>query len=342
MKRLLNKVSFILILCILPFLALGLKSLLNDTNISIRIGLYNEDSGESASLVIERLNANIKGISFTEFSSKDDMLQSIRSKRYDCGFIFPENFSDNVTARKTKNLINLYISPGTTMGSIASEYVFAEVYTLYAFEELVHFIDSRNYFSFDSDELSAINAKLSPIYQKYLYGDETFSFEYITQNNSIDGISDMLPEYILGSTTGIAALFIMLGAFSGTVYLYKDTRKGIFYAFPAKLRTLCKLADIFSGAALTAVSALLTIIVCNELNQLPITLCRLFLYVIICTLYCYLLYRLLPSIRIFSAVMPILIIGSIIFCSIFVDFSVVLPVVKYLKWLFPPTYFFIL
>ena len=54
----------------------------------------------------------------------------------------------------------------------------------------------------------------------------------------------------------------------------------------------------------------------------------------------YLLYKLLPDVRIFSAVMPILIMGSIIFCPIFIDFSVVLPAVKYLKWGFLPTYFF--
>ncbi len=316
--------------------------MLSNTNIPLRVGLYNEDSGTSASNIIKHLTANIKGVSFIEFSSEDEMLQSIRIRKYDCGFVFPKDFSSNVAERKTKKLIHLYVSPGTTMSSIASEYVFAEVYTQYAFEELMHFIDSRKYFSFDSGELSALRTELSPIYQDYLYGDETFSFEYITPSSTIEDVSAMLPEYILGSTTGIAALFIMLGAFAGTIHLYKDTQKGIFYAFPANARTICKMADIFSGAALTAISALFTIIICNELDALPITLFRLFLYVIVCTVYCYLLYRLLPSLRIFSAIMPILIMGSIVFCSVFVDFSVVLSAVKYLKWLFPPTYFFIL
>lgn len=338
-KRLLKKGSFILILCLLPTLSLGLKYLLNDTKISIRIGLYNEDNGSSASYIIDRLTMNAEGISFIEFSSKDEMLDSIRTRSYECGFVFPENFSDLLSDGQTNTLANLYVSPGTAAASIAAEYVFSEIFALYAFEELIDFIDTRTYFSFSSGEIAAFSIRLQPVYHEYLHGDDTFSFEYVTSNNSIKDTSVILPAYILGSATGIAALFILFGAFAGTIHLYRDSRKAIFYAFPSKTRRLCKLADIFSGAVLTAFSGLFTIIICNGFNAIPMAVLRLFLYTIICTLYCYLLYHLLPTVRIFSSIIPILIIGSIIFCPIFIDFSVILPAVKYLKWLFPPTYF---
>ncbi len=339
-KRLLNKVSFILILCLLPVLSLGLKYLLKDAAITIRVGLYNEDNGSSADYIIHRLSKNPEGITFREFSSKDEMLDSVRTRKYECGFVFSEDFSERLSEGDTTETIQLFVSPGTAAGSIAAEYVYSEIFTLYAFEEFMEFIGTRTYLSFSPNELSSLRERLQPVYSEYLNSDKTFSFEYKTPAGIIKDTSIMLPDYILGSASGIAALFIMLGSFAGTVHLYRDSRKGIFYALPARTRTLCKLADIFSGAFLTALSGLLTITICNGLETLPGTLIHLPVYTVICTIYCYLLYKLLPDVRIFSAVMPILIMGSIIFCPIFIDFSVVLPAVKYLKWGFLPTYFF--
>lgn len=340
-KRLLNKVSFILILFLLPVLSLGLKYLLNDAGITIRIGLYNEDNGSSAAYIIDRLGKNSEGITFHEFTSKDEMLDSIRTRGYECGFIFTEDFSRQLSKGETREIVDLYVSPGTAADSIAAEYVYSEIFTLYAFEEFMDFIDTRTYFSFSPDELSSLHERLQPIYLEYLNGDKTFSFEYTTPTDSIKDTSVMLPDYILGSASGITALFIMLGAFAGTMHLYRDSRKGIFYAFPSGTRTVCKLADICSGALLTALSGLFTMIICNGLETLPAELFHLLFYTVICTIYCYLLYKVLPTARIFSAVMPILIMGSIIFCPVFIDFSVILPSVKYLKWVFLPSYFFL-
>ncbi|MCI8668865.1 MAG: ABC transporter permease [Lachnospiraceae bacterium] len=338
-KRLLNKISFILILCLLPVLSLGLKYLLKDAAITIRAGLYSEDTGPFAEYIIQQLSKNSEGITFREFSSKDEMLDSVRTRTYECGFVFSEDFSLRLSEGDTAETVGLYVSPGTAAGSIAAEYVYSEIFTLYAFEEFMDFIGTRTYLSFSPKELSSLRDRLQPAYTEYLNSDETFSFEYKTPAGSVKDTSVMLPDYILGSASGIAALFIMLGAFAGTLHLYRDSRKGIFHAFPARTRTLCKLADIFSGTFLTALSALVTITICNGVETLPVTLIHLLLYTIICTVYCYLLYKLLPNIRIFSAVMPILIMGSIIFCPILIDFSVVLPEFNYLKWGFLPTYF---
>lgn len=339
-KRLLNKVSFILILCLLPVFSLGLKYLLKDASITIRAGLYNEDTGSSAEHIIQRLSKNPEGITFREFSSKDEMLDSIRTRKYECGFVFSEDFSRRLSEGNTAETVELYVSPGTAAGSIAAEYVYSEIFTLYAFEEFMDFIGSRTYLSFSPREFSSLRERLQPVYTEYLNSDETFSFEYKTPTGTVKDTSVMLPDYILGSASGIAALFIMLGAFAGTVHLYRDSRKGIFYSLPSKTQTLCKLADIFSGAFLTALSAMITITICNGTENLPETMFHLTVYTVICTVYCYLLYKLLPNVRIFSAVMPILIMGSIIFCPVLIDFSVILPAVKYLKWGFLPTYFF--
>lgn len=339
-KRLLNKVSFILILCLLPVLSSGLKYLLKDASITIRVGLYNEDNGSSADHIIRQLGKNAEGITFREFVSKDEMLDSVRTRTYECGFVFSEDFSRRLAEGDTAETVQLYVSPGTAAGSIAAEYVYSEIFTLYAFEEFMDFIGSRTYLSFSPNELSSLRERLQPVYNEYLNSDETFSFEYKTPAGTVKDTSVMLPDYILGSASGIAALFIMLGAFAGTLQLYRDSRNGIFHAFPSGTKTLCKLADIFSGAFLTSLSALVAMTICNGPETLPETLIHLPVYTVICTVYCYLLYKLLPNIRIFSAVMPILIMGSIIFSPVLIDFSVILPAAGYLKWGFLPTYFF--
>lgn len=341
LKRLLNRFSFVLILCLLPILTLGLKYMLNTSDISVRVGLFSEDNGHYAAQIIDKLTTNNEGIVFVEFKSTKEMFNSISTRSYECGYIFPKDFSKNLSDANFEKIIDLYISPGTAIKAISNEYVYSEFFSIHAFYDLIDYIDSRDYFSFSNDKLVDLDSKLKPIYNDYLNGKDTFSFEYITPASATKSTSISLPSYILSSATGIAALFIMLGAFAGTINLYKDSKNGVFNAFPSKTRILYKTADIFSGTILTTISSLLTILISNNFLGFTATILPLILYSIICTIYCYLLYILLPSLRLFLAIIPILIMGSIIFCPLIIDFSVILPIAKTLKWIFPPAYFFI-
>lgn len=338
-KRCLKKLSFILLLLAIPVLCLLLKNTTKEGASSITAGIYLEKESPLALQISNNLISKYDSVNFELCKDKEALMNRIINGTYECGYVFSEDFDEKLLNRKTKKIVEVYVSPKTLTSALTNEYVFSELYVEYAFYELSDYIKTDN--AFTDKDLSDINNTLRPIYDDYVNGDETFSFRYINPKEGRVEDTALFSSYLLLSVKGVTALLIMFAAFIGTVNLYKDDKTGVFYAFRGINKTFAKMSEIFSVTLLAALSGLITIYVCNLSDGFLTEVLRLYIYALICTVYCYVLYKLIPNQYVFSAFIPILILGSIIFCPIFMDVSEILPFVKYISWLFLPNYYFI-
>lgn len=338
-KRCFKKFSFILILLAIPVLCILLKDSTKENSSSITAGIYLEEDSPIAQTIANNLITKYDSVRFELCPDLDTLKKRVINGTYESGYVFSKDFDEKLQKSKTKNLVKLYISPDTLTFPLTNEYIFSELFTEYAFQELVSYIKEDE--AFKKIDLSDLEDTLRPIYDDYLNGDETFSFEYINPKEGKIDSTQLFRSYLLLSVKGIVALLIMFAAFIGTLNLYKDDKNGVFYAFSGITRTFAKMSEIGSVTLLASISGFISLLACNKLDGILIELLRMVLYVIICTIYCYLLYKLIPNQYIFTSLIPILVLGSIIFCPIFIDMSEIIPFVKRIAWLFLPHYYFL-
>lgn len=340
MKRGFKKISFMLILVALPILCYFLKSTVKEEGISLKAGIYIESESELTGQIKEHLIHNYESVSFEECATLSELKDKVASNTYECGYVFDKDFEEKLSQNNLDKIVTLYSSPSTFMASLANEYVFSEIFQKYAVNELVEYISSQDIFTIK--DMAALSNELHTMYEGYLNSDDTFTFRYITADNETIDNTSLLSSYVLFSVRGIIALLIMFVSFIGTLNLYKDTKVGIFLSFGKVTGLLCKLSEIFSLTFIAGISGFMSIMLCGLSDGLMQEVSRMLLYVLICTVYCFIIYKIVPSTYAFAALIPVFILGSILFCRIFFDISEVIPIAKYIAWIFLPRYFFIL
>lgn len=336
-KRCFKKFSFILLLLSIPILCLVLKYKTSNDDKSIKAGIYIDEHSEYSNQITNNLVNDYDSVDFEICDNLKTLKKNVANGTYETGYVFAKGFKEKVENCETKEMVLVYSSPGTITNALTNEYVFSEIFKIYCIKELINYINNDS--AFKKNDLSNLSEQLIPIYKDYLKSDETFSFEYINPKDSTTDNTDLFNSYVLLSIKGVIALLIMFASFMGTLNLYKDDKVGIFYAFSGIKRRLAKMSEIFSVTLLASVTGLITIYICNLSDGLVIEILRLLFYTIICTVYCYIIYTFNKNQYVFMSLIPILTLGSIVFCPIFIDFSELIPFVKYMSWMFAPKYY---
>lgn len=339
LKRGFKRISFTFILVTLPILCYFLNSSIKKEPASVKVGLYSECESEMADKLIYNLINKYESVSFTKCSSISQLKDKVISGDFECGYVIPDNFAEKVACNDLNNIVELYTSPGTFLASLSNEYIFSEIFKEYALNELSEYITAQDIFKIT--DVTSLNHELRTMYEKYLESGDTFSFRYINAENQIIDDTNLLSSYFLLSIKGIIALVIMFVAFIGTFYLYKDKKSGIFRAFNGITEPLCKMSEIFSLTFIACISGIVSIVLCGQYEKIIIETARLLLYAIICTIYCFIVHKIISNMYVFAALIPVFVLGSILLCPIFFDITEMIPLGKYAAWLFLPRYFFI-
>lgn len=339
-KRSFKKLSFLFLLIALPILCYFLKSTVKEEGISLRAGIYIEKKGEITNEIKDNLIHQYESVSFEECATLSELKEKVASNTYECGYVLKGDFEEKLTVNDLNNIVELYTSTSTFMSPLSNEYIFSEIFKKYAVNELIEYIASQD--NFTITDITQFHTDLRKTYEGYLGGDETFTFQYMNADNETIDHTELLSSYVLISVKGVIALIIMFVAFIGTFHLYRDTKCGIFRSFGTATGLLCKMSEIFSLTVIAGLSGVLSIVLCGLSDGLWIEAARMLLYVLVCTLYCLIFYKVVPNTYAFAALIPVFVLGSILFCRIFFDITEVIPAARYISWLFLPKYFFII
>ncbi len=340
LKRSLKKKTFFILLISIPILCHLLNlSLKGDSPTSLRVGLYLEDNSGSAKEIANQLVSNYDSVDFEICDDLTTLKRNVVSHTYECGYVFQKDFNRKLEQADCKHMITIYASPSTIASGITSEYLFSEVFEKYAYNKMLNYLEHDGIASPESQNYSIDSIEKE--YRSFLTSDETFSFRYVNPSKGEIDTSVLRASFTLSSVRGLVALLIMFASFIGVLNLYKDDQNKIFYSFTGLYKPLAKMSEIFTITLLASASGLIAIYVCGLNERLITEILRLLIYSIICSIYFYLLYMVIPNRYVFATIIPLLIIGSIIFCPIFFDFSTVLPFIRYVSYFFVPKYYFL-
>lgn len=293
----------------------------------IAIGIYTED--DMGRQLFHALSGQ-KGIfRFQQFTEEEELLRQIENGSLECGYVFPEGFYENLLKGKMRRQIKLYISPASVAHKISYEVVFSHLFELLSGDILIHNLEQSSLSEEQKEEYKELLLLLN---QDYLENGAVFSFEYLKT-----GTEQEERTAALNSLRGCIAIVIFLMSLLG---LANSLDMKEISAAMSKRRAFLIQSRSLSIAIFCSIAAGgIFICLTGQAISFPKELAALFLYYIVLQLYMNLLRLFTKKAETIYAMLPVLLLGSLVFTPVFISIKTYLPNLSWVEKLFPPYYY---
>lgn len=336
-KRFIYKISFLILLFIIPLVAFILNYFSLSDNDGIDIGLlWNINDTISNKACIELIEQ--KGyIKFIKFENEEKLINDVKGQKIECGYSFDNNFTIKLNEKKFNNSIKCYDSPSAFISKITDEIVFSYIIKNYGENITSNFEEINDIFDKNKSILENKENVYSK-YNKYFNNGSTFSFEYKRIDSTID-LNTEEKENILFVFRGIMSVFILISGLLGCIMWLDDKNNSVFTAFDFKMKFIISIVSILSPVLLSSISALLSIYFSKISIGFMKELYFMLLYAVSITGFSIIIKNIFKSSNSVCAFFPILVIGCLVFCPIFINISLYFPVFMKISRLFLPYYY---
>lgn len=341
-KRQLKSIFFLFILLLIPVTAFVTARMegFNETE-EIRVALYARDNDELAANTINDLLKDTDCYIFYLCASEEDLIQAVQTGEAECGYIFVENITNRVAKEKYKNNIIQVKKTGSFLADSINETIFSSFFKFFTREMMLNYVKNSEKFSqMDQEGL----VQLDGTYDYYLNDNGTFHVEFKMLGDGTDFLETEIieTEDMTFPLRNVMSVLVMLGAVLGVLNWQMDKEAGVFAPMKYDFVTISRPLYVAIPTVLLAVCAFCSMAVSRTMEFYGREFAVMAAYVILLTATGVLAtYVIRKSTWIVSA-LPVLMIGSLILCPVFIDLSVYIPVLKYAQKLFLPYYYMIM
>lgn len=351
-KRYGKKLSFLLILLLLPFGMAVLGAAEHDKSQEIRIAVYvqNGQEKELGGRLGERLASRSPEDGMFHFylcENEQQLRDDVVSRRAECGYVIEDGLEDKLNRNSYKRCITVYSSPSTVTAKLSAEVVFSVMMELYDKDLLQGYVADGNVFENIGEIGSPVRTeaveKAGELYETWMGSGKTFHFEYASPDTREDGTATApSAAQTLFPVRGLVAVCLFIIGLYGAVTAGIDEQKGLFLPLPYRFRIPCRTACIAGPVCMAAVSGLLAIWVGGSGQGIWKELTAMGGYIILVVAFSVLLGAVCKKPQVLCCLIPFFIIGSLVFCPVMIDAGKFLPVFNQLGKFFLPYYYLML
>lgn len=332
-KRLYKKLTFLLILVLIPVMVIGYGNAAQEESGILTIALAQEGDDPMAQAVMEDLKENTNLIRFVFCDTPSDAKQMIRDGKADGAWIFAEDMEEKVyefvqnPSRKNAfvrvieqddnipmRLVREKLS-GTVFGYCSAPFYLAHI---------------RNNVP-ELDEMS--DEELMSYYNNFAKDIDLFEFAYLESDSGAQDAQQA--NYLLTPVRGLLAVIIVLGGLAAAMYFIHDDRAGTFALVPQRNKAMvefsCQMIAVVNVSLVALIAMLLAGLLGSLWRELPVLL----LYVVTVSLFCMTVRRLCGKMTAVGVALPLLVVVMLVICPVFFD----LGEVRMVQYIFPPTYY---
>ncbi|MBQ2981152.1 MAG: hypothetical protein IJD58_03390 [Lachnospiraceae bacterium] len=332
-KRQLKRPSLIAVLLCMVVLSITMRVMSKDVTASISVGFVTTDENIEDNLL------NHKGLlHFEKYDTRDELLSAVSSSTIQCGYVLKDDFYDSLVNGNNKKLIELIETPENIISLLSNLVMIGTIMDVSACNLLVDDALNQDFFvNVDEDDI----IKLREYYEKYSTNDSTFSFDYNALYEDYTGSKSTINifEYLVTPVRGIVAIFVFIIALTGGLSWFKDKNSNTYANIPLTKRPFLKLLIISIPTIIAMLAGYFSLLVAGICNRYLYELFTMLAYGMLCIIVTYILSSVTNE-HIYSGLIPVFILGSIICCPIFFNLANIIPPMKYLQNLFLPTYYF--
>lgn len=357
-KRLLKRPVYLIILLLMPLTVFLLSRTQAESPSGIRAMLYaeGEDWKEQEDLldkIIGRLLVEDATVRFTLAESEDELKRAVLKQEADCGYVFPEDFSERLRNDDWKRSVTFYCGEDTMIPMLVNELLYTSVFQVYSEDAFIDYMGT----AYGEEAGGRTNAenKAEELLNLYLTNGSTFSFAYYGDlaeagnNHQADEADEAYEAYNkekqktadltagVVPVRGMLALFMMLSAFCGLVDHKRDHEAGRFVWVKNKWAVQLMMILIpTTGAALVS---LICIGASGSWQGTRTEIASVIIYIFALTAYAMIWGLLFRSEHAVVASVPFLMIATILFSPVFWNLKSVLPVLQIMEKLFPVSWY---
>ena len=302
----------------------------------IRVAYMVEGGGEEHDMMRRLLDKDEGMFSFTEQESREELIRNVAAEKAECGFVIPATLFEDMRKGKTKALITLVASPGSTMSLVAAETLFARLYPEVAKRRMGDYFTKESAIKEYSPELFDIKDVYS-IYESIYTGGGTFSFDY-------EGGKEYVPPtkegMALSPVRGLLAVLVMLSGLTGLMTYYRYAENPVYE------KTGIRLVLCLTPMLAAALVSLLTFAFVEGIPGVERTAAGLFaelahmlLYVLLCLVFMTVFGGFRTAGKILPAFIPVYVLCCLVLSPVFIDAGAVSPLLKKVSYLMLPTYY---
>lgn len=181
--------------------------------------------------------------------------------------------------------------------------------------------------------------RLMDYYSRYLDSDVTFHLLYKTYGiNGIQESNDSIGK-ITFPVRGILAILVFLSALYGAVTYMKDVEYGSFAAVTGSRKILCRFIYPLISSILFGVMTLISLVISGNSSGIWIELPAMLMLIALSSIFAAVFSLIVRHSRIFTVCIPMLLLGSLIFCPVFINAGSYIPAARFAEKLFVPYYY---
>lgn len=374
MKRMIKKPAFAFMLIGSFILVIAVSKLEQGEHAESAVGIMIEpEAGQELSKTnedwnqrfISLLNEQEGILSFQLYENKEMLMQAVERGELDCGFILPQDLKDRINEGTWQNTITVYCSSESVVMQIAKERIAVAAFTLYSEECYVNYV--KNIADFDLTQTSENDREEIIAFAKNAYGthlqdgstfgliynrdgyrgnnhsDSSYSDSSSVGNNDNEAgsINDKQQNAkTIFNIRGVLAVCIFLSGMCGLLIDWKDRQEKRFLRIAPDIITT--MANIWVPAIYTSIVSLAALFCTKQitgLGGLVREVLRLLIYQFLIVVYCSIIRLVLRKQETIAAAIPILTLGCIICCPVWIRLAVYIPIFRVLEKLFPTTYY---
>lgn len=329
-KRLLKKISFLIILCSIPLLVLGVNLMAKQESGILRVILCREDADDLSEKIVSQLLDMKSALSFVEVETEEEAIRLVQANKADAAWIFPEDFEGVMKTYFQEGiwdepLIRVVEKEDNVMLHLSREVLFGGLYSSITYTVYEQFVRTE---VLDGAEVS--DEELWESYQKTNMEENMFVFSYL------DGeTADMGTSYMLYPVRGLLALVIVLCGLALGLYFMQDEQNGIFIRLSLNRTVLGSVLYQMPGLVDVGLVVLLALFFSGVAIGLLTELGLMFVYLWMVAGFSDLVRRLCKKQVRLGALIPMLVLVMLAVTPIFMG----APNMKWLQLLLPPYYY---
>lgn len=339
-KRLLHKVSFIILLCLIPALVPLSYSIMSsgDTNM-LHIMLYARDDDPASARAIETLTQSDGIIKYSICSTEGEARSAVRNHKADAAWIFHEDFGtklDQYTAKAyDDSMISVILREDSVPLQISREILYGSFYADLSYSLYRNFL-LDGWVSGDA---------VSETEFRDTYSSVQRTGNIVNVKTLNDEVKRIHTNYLTAPIRGLLCLMVVLCTAAAAMYYLQDKTENKYAWLPPRKRLLPAFASCLSAAVLSATAVFIALQVSGISVGFGRELLAMLLFVLSSTAFCLVLCTLFRSPGNLGATLPGIIIAMLVLSPVFFSgkgmqlVRVLLPTHYYLYSVYDSSYF---
>ncbi|MCD7708913.1 MAG: ABC transporter permease [Clostridiales bacterium] len=334
-KRFIKKYVFTFLLCLTPFLVIGMRLISSqDAGVMTVLMYCGDDEGSQA--VVDYFTDKDGSVRYEQVYDIEGAKEKVRTGNADCLWIFPDDLDAAVRAYVRGNgdaVVTVFERKDEGLVRLAREQVYGALYGRISHEVALKTLESDGRIQ----QGDALGERLAELYEMWQVDGNLISYAYLDgtkvteESENVSGTS-----YLTSPMRGMLALLVLLCGLAAAMFYRRDAEDGIFSWTNVNCGSAFRFFYILTATADAGLAAYIGMIFTGTFTGGWGELFRMVLYVLSVAGFSSILAVIVRPIRGLGAIIPLLLIISAALSPVFIDIGS-LPLVQSLL----PTYHYL-